>query len=71
VSWPDTAVSRAYLIALTKWAIRHANDTTAKVTLPVGFVSAGELLKVLYALEKARQRSRYHTSSLKTGVQHA
>jgi hypothetical protein len=71
VAWPDTAVSRAYLIALMKWAIRHANDATAKVTLPVGFVSANELLKVLCALEKARQRSNYHTPSSKTGVSHA
>lgn len=52
--WPDTMMARAFLIALTKWAITHHDNIDAKITLPVGIVGAGEVLKVLRALEKAR-----------------
>lgn len=52
--WPDTMMARAYLIALTKWALTHHENIDARVTLPVGVVGAEELLNVLRALEKAR-----------------
>lgn len=52
--WPETTMSCAYLIALTKWAVTHHEDPKVVVTLPVGVVGAGEVLKVLHALEKAR-----------------
>jgi hypothetical protein len=60
--WPDTTMASAFLIALTKWAIAHHNDADAKITLPVGAVGVEELMNVLHALEKARQRTGYVAS---------
>lgn len=60
--WPDTTMASAFLIALTKWAIAHHNDADAKITLSVGVVGAEELMNVLHALEKARQRTGYVAS---------
>jgi hypothetical protein len=57
--WPDTPLASAYLRALTKWAITHHDDTDAQVTLPVGVVGAGDLMKVLRALEKARRANEH------------
>jgi hypothetical protein len=57
--WPDTSMARAYLIALLKWAATNHEDVDARVVLPVGVVGADELLNVLHALEKARQRTDY------------
>lgn len=60
--WPDTSMARAFLIALTKWAIAHHGDADAKIMLPVGIVGIDDLMNVLRALEKARQRPDYVTS---------
>jgi hypothetical protein len=53
--WPDTQISCAYLIALTKWAQTPHKNPEAKITLPIGVVDVDELMNVLRALEKARQ----------------
>ena len=55
-------MARAFLIALTKWAIAHHGDADAKIMLPVGIVGIDDLMNVLRALEKARQRPDYVTS---------
>jgi hypothetical protein len=55
--WPDTALSRAFLAALTKWAVVHQNNPDARITLPIGTVSAQELAKVMRALERARSEA--------------
>jgi hypothetical protein len=52
--WPKTSMAHAYLCALTDWAVAHHTDGNAQVTLPVGRVTATELLKVLRALGAAR-----------------
>jgi NUMOD4 motif-containing protein len=57
--WPDTTMARAYLIALTKWALTHHENLKARVTLPIGVVGAEELLNVLRALEKARPATEH------------
>ena len=57
-AWPDTAMARAYLAALTSWAIAHHTDTDATVVLPVGRATAFEVLRVLHALDRARQPAR-------------
>jgi hypothetical protein len=51
----DTSMCKAYLAALGRWVLTHHDDTDAKVVLPVGVVSAEELVRVLRALEIARQ----------------
>ena len=61
-AWPDGPIARAYLIALARWAAAHHTDDNATVMLPIGRVSAPELLKVLRALEAAR-RGRAATSA--------
>jgi hypothetical protein len=48
-------MARAYLAALTSWAIAHHTDTDATIVLPVGRVTAFEVLRVLRALDRARQ----------------
>jgi hypothetical protein len=61
--WPDTALSHAFLIALAQWAIAHHEAADARITLPVGVVDAVELLKVMRALERARQQTvMFHRS---------
>jgi hypothetical protein len=64
-AWPDTTMARAFLIALTKWALTHHEDDEAKVTLPIGVVGAEELIRVLRALESVRQEvhSPHHPSN--------
>lgn len=54
-TWPDTQMSRAFLMALTKWAITHHDDLDITITLPTGRVTGEQLVQVLRALEKARQ----------------
>lgn len=51
----DTSMCRAYLAALGRWVMAHHDDVDAKVVLPVGIVGAEELMRVLHALEIARQ----------------
>jgi hypothetical protein len=53
--WPDTAVAQAYLTALVAWAARHVSDATATITIPTGIVTATEVMRVLVALDRARQ----------------
>lgn len=60
-AWPDTVMSRAFLIALTKWAIAHHDDLTTTITLPIGRVTSEQLVQVLGALERAR-RGDYATT---------
>jgi hypothetical protein len=45
---PDTAMAAAFLVALARWAERHAS--TDKITLPTGIVAASELARVLRAI---------------------
>jgi hypothetical protein len=45
--WPDTALSRAYLVALGKWVVTNQDDDGAKVALPIGVVGIEELTKVM------------------------
>jgi len=52
--WPNTSMANAYLLALVDWAVAHHTDAEAEITLPVGRVTATELLKVLRALGAAR-----------------
>ena len=55
--WPDTTMAHAFLISLTRWALTHHDDFDAKVVLPIGVVSAEELINVLRALERSRQQN--------------
>jgi hypothetical protein len=59
--WPDTSMAHAFLIGLAKWTLTHLNDDDAKVMLPTGLVNAEELIRVLRALESARQQTNYPT----------
>ncbi|MGA7002708.1 MAG: hypothetical protein WBZ28_12300 [Pseudolabrys sp.] len=52
-SIPATAMADAFLIALARWAERHAS--TDRITLPTGIVTAGELVLVLRALRLTRE----------------
>lgn len=52
--WPDTAISRAFLIGLAKWAYANHEDDGAEIMLPTGPANVEELIRVLRALEKAR-----------------
>jgi hypothetical protein len=47
-------MAHAYLRALVDWAVAHHAHADAKITLPVGRVTAIELSKVLRALGAAR-----------------
>jgi hypothetical protein len=58
-AWPNTAMARAYLVALLNWASTNHANADARVTLPVGIVGPTELMNVLRALEKARQQTDY------------
>jgi hypothetical protein len=51
----DSPFCDAFLIALGRWILAHANDPTAQVVLPTGIVDAKELTAVLRGLEVARQ----------------
>jgi hypothetical protein len=55
--WHDhnTSMCHAFLRALARWLLAHHGDAKAKVVLPVGVVGAEELVRVLRALEIARQ----------------
>jgi hypothetical protein len=54
----DSPLCTAFLVALGRWVSAHANDPTAQVVLPTGWVGAEELMTVLRALERARQAER-------------
>jgi hypothetical protein len=56
-SWPDTVMSRAFLVALARWAMAHHNDNNARAVLPIGAVGAKELSRVLRGLAAAQGRS--------------
>jgi hypothetical protein len=47
-------MANAYLLAPVDWAVTHHTDAVAEITLPVGRVTATELLKVLRAIRAAR-----------------
>ena len=49
VGLPDTAMAAAFLGALMRWAKRRPN-TDAKIAIPTGTVTAGELVRVVRAL---------------------
>jgi hypothetical protein len=53
----DTAMARAFLNALIAWAARHVSDSSARILLPTGHVGVGELMRVLAALDQARERA--------------
>jgi hypothetical protein len=46
--YTETALSAAFLKALTKWAAGHSS--TDKITLPTGILTAAELVPVLRTL---------------------
>jgi hypothetical protein len=54
--WTDyrTPMMEAYIDALLDWAARHAANATATIAIPTGIVSVGELVRVLAALDRAR-----------------
>ena len=58
-AWPDTQMSRAFLIALGRWLLAHHDDVEARITLPIGVVGGEELTNVLRALERAQEQTNY------------
>jgi hypothetical protein len=54
----DSPMCAAFLVALGRWILAHANDPKAQVVLPTGPAGVEELTNVLRALEKTRQAER-------------
>jgi hypothetical protein len=52
----ETAFQAAFRRALQVWASRHSSDDDSSIVLPVGAVTAGELVRVVSALIVARGR---------------
>jgi hypothetical protein len=50
----ETAFQAAFQRALQVWASRHSSDDDSPIVLPVGTVTAGELVRVITALIAAR-----------------
>jgi hypothetical protein len=55
---PDTAMACAFLRALTRLADRHSHDLDARMMLPTGAASVGEILIVLRNLNLTRHEGK-------------
>jgi hypothetical protein len=52
----ETALQAAFQRALQVWASRHSSDDDSPITLPMGTVTTGELVKVIMAIALLRGR---------------